>query len=383
MYVLMVVPSDFPNGDAGAVRDDAFAQIYKELGYEVKLVGKGKYGLSGEFNGTVFVSIYREITGIKGHVDRFLFDKKKYKQIISGWINQYGPPSVIHINHIPEETINYLISIANHYMIPIVHDSVEWYSACEFPYGKWDKAYILKDRLNRKIIRNPIKVYSISSYLDCHFKERGIRSVRIPVIMDVNNTKRGIINSSGKIKLIYAGSPATKDYLKEMVLGVEMLSEDNKARIEFNILGATEKQVILNTGLSKLSSCIKPYGRVSREEVSNKLNESDFAILLRPSEERYAQAGFPTKSVEAMSHGVAMLCNISSDLGMYLMDGVNAIIVNDHQPESLKSALERLLHLSRNQINEIKKQARLTAEHYFDYRLYIDDIKDFLELRRK
>ena len=36
MYVLMVVPSDFPNGDAGAVRDEAFALIYKELGYDVQ-----------------------------------------------------------------------------------------------------------------------------------------------------------------------------------------------------------------------------------------------------------------------------------------------------------------------------------------------------------
>ena len=48
MYVLMVVPSNFPNGDAGAVRDMAFAKIYQELGYEVYLIGAGKTGKKGQ-----------------------------------------------------------------------------------------------------------------------------------------------------------------------------------------------------------------------------------------------------------------------------------------------------------------------------------------------
>lgn len=41
------------------------------------------------------------------------------------------------------------------------------------------------------------------------------------------------------------------------------------------------------------------HGRVSREEVTQALSNSDFSILLRPSNERYTKAGFPTKSVDA------------------------------------------------------------------------------------
>ena len=64
MYVLMVVPSNFPNGDAGAVRDMAFAKIYQELGYEVDYIvfdlewNQGKLGKRANitvFTTTVFI----------------------------------------------------------------------------------------------------------------------------------------------------------------------------------------------------------------------------------------------------------------------------------------------------------------------------------------
>ncbi len=379
MYVLMVVPSDFPDGDAGAVRDDAFAHIYRELGYDVRLVGKSATSRYGQYNGTDYVSIYKDVPGIRGHFERFFFEHKEYENIIRAWIKEFGIPSVIHINSIPEKTISFLIHIAKENNIPIVHDSVEWYSACEFPHGKLDKAYILKDRLNRKIIRNPIRVYSISSFLDDHFKARGLKSCRIPVIMDVQNTVIGTADADDRVKLIYAGSPATKDYLKEMVLGVEMLSEVEKSKVLFNIYGATEEQIKSITGLSRVSACIVAHGRVPRSIVQEELLKSDFSVLLRPAEERYAKAGFPTKSVEAMSHGVAMLCNISSDLGLYLKDGENAIIVDGNTSEDLKKSVQKILSASRKQIDEIKRHARITADNNFDYRLWIRAVKQIIE----
>lgn len=379
MYVLMVVPSDFPNGDAGAVRDEAFALIYKELGYDVHLVGKSTKNKSGNYNGTDYVSIYKNTPCICGQLERFLFEHKDYQRVVDEWINQYGSPSVIHINSIPEKSIDYLITLADEYSIPIVHDSVEWYSACEFPKGKLDKAYILKDRLNRKVIREPVRVYSISSYLNDHFKGRGLKSCRIPVIMDVLGTTVGYETGSDKVKLIYAGNPATKDYLIEMVLGVEMLSEADKNKIEFNILGATDEQIKDITGLSELSSCLKAHGRVPRQTVQEELLKSDFSVLLRPADERYARAGFPTKSVEAMAHGVAMLCNLSSDLGMYLSDMKNSVIVEGYTSERFSAAVKKVLSLDRKQIDDIKRQARMTAEINFDYRLWKHTVKTLIE----
>ena len=379
MYVLMVVPSNFPNKDAGAVRDDAFAQIYRELGYEVRLVGKSTSSTEGKYNGTEYASIYKDISGIRGQFKRFLFEHKDYKVVVDKWMEEYGLPSVIHINSIPEKSIGYLIQIAEINNIPIVHDSVEWYSPCEFKLRKLDKAYILKERLNRKVIRKPVRVYAISKYLNNYYMNKGIKSIRIPVIMDVLNASNTKSSTTEHIRMIYAGNPGKKDYLCEMILGIEGLSEKEKENIEFNIFGANVEDIRELTGRDSISSCIHVHGRVPREIVQKQLLESDFSLLLRPSRERYAMAGFPTKSVEAMSHGVAMLCNLSSDLGMYLKNMDNAIIVNGCTTDEMTRAIRSVLMLNRYEIEKIKENARKTAEKYFDYRCWIEQVKLFLE----
>lgn len=377
MYVLMVVPSDFPDGDAGAVRDMAFAKIYQELGYEVFLIGAGRGEKAGIYQEVHYYSLYKEAKSLTDHFIKFVSATRAYMELVNGIIKNNGVPSVIHINSIPEAVIRKLIKIAERRTIPILHDSTEWYSPCEFTHGTLDKAYILKDRLNRRVIRQPIRVIGISSFLTEHFKGRGLKAVRIPVIMDVENTKTSI-NTDEKVKLIYAGSPAKKDYLKEIVLGVALLSEENQEKIELHILGANENQIKGLSGLQTLPNCIKAYGRVPREKVEEVMLQMDFSVLLRPSEERYTKAGFPTKSVEAMSHGVAMICNISSDLGMYLRDGENAIVVDGYDEKVFAETISRILKMSHKEINAIKAKARKTAEANFDYRLWIEKVNSLL-----
>ena len=377
MYVMMVVPSNFPNGDAGAVRDMAFAKIYQELGYEVYLIGAGRGEKEGVYQEVYYYSLYKEAKRITDHFIKFISATRDYMELVDSIIKNNGIPSVIHINSIPEAVIRNLIKIAERSNIPILHDSTEWYSPCEFAHGKLDKAYILKDRLNRNVIRQPIKVIGISSYLTEHFKSRGLKAVRIPVIMDVKTTKTSV-NEDKTLKLIYAGSPANKDYLKEIVLGVTLLSAEEQGRLELHILGANEDQIRNLTGFQILPNCIKTYGRVPREKVEEIMLQMDFSVLLRPSEERYTKAGFPTKSVEAMSHGVAMICNISSDLGMYLRDKENAIIVDGYDEKSFSKSLERVLSMSKPDINAIKHEARQLAIKEFDYRNWVDTVSEFI-----
>lgn len=369
MYVMMIVPSDFPNGDAGAVRDMAFAKIYQDLGYQIVLAGAGKSSREGFYQGVHYYSIYREAKSKMEHLQRFLTASKAYMKIIKKTMDEMGMPAIIHINSIPERLIDRLISLTKGEKTVIVHDSTEWYSPCEFPHGKLDKAYILKDRLNRIGIRKPIRVIGISSFLTEYFKGKGLAAVRVPAIMDVSSKKISE-NSTSIIKLVYAGSPANKDYLRDIVLGATSLSSQQQSRFELHIFGAEEKQICDMTTLQHLPECIKAYGRVPRETVEEKMIQMDFSVLLRPTDERYAKAGFPTKVVEAMSHGVAMICNISSDLEMYLRDGENAILVEGYDKRSFARSLERVLAMNRDEINELKANARSSAELHFDYHVW-------------
>ena len=108
------------------------------------------------------------------------------------------------------------------------------------------------------------------------------------------------------------------------------------------------------------------------------MEEADFALLIRDASLRYAKAGFPSKVVEALANATPMLCNLSSDLDEYLVDGYNAILAKDHTPEELAVALRRALLLSPQEKNQMSVQALKTAKDRFDYHEYVDELCGFI-----
>lgn len=57
------------------------------------------------------------------------------------------------------------------------------------------------------------------------------------------------------------------------------------------------------------------------------------ATILKGVAQRYAQAGFPTKLVESFSLGVPILTNLTSDIGQYVRDSLDGVILGDCPPE--------------------------------------------------
>ena len=378
MYVLMITPNKFPEGDAGAVRDGYFAKIYQELGYEIIHIGMNPKSQNGEWNTVKFYSLYEKNNGLinklknnRSYGDRLNKTFDKIKRI-------YGNPSIIHIYDIPEKGILWAVKKAKELNIPIVHDSVEWYSASQFSLGYLSYPYILKNRTNKKLIKKPISVIAISTYLEKYFESKGLSTIRVPVIMDSNDYHAKVRIDDGRIHVVYAGSPYKKDYLAECIDAFSNLPPDTQKRFDFHIFGVDRDFVEIKCN-GTISESITVHGRVPREEVIQYLENSDFSILLRPENERYTKAGFPTKVVEAMMNGCAMICNLTSDLGMYLKDGENAVIVEECSAEAMGKALAKVAKMNNNQLKSIKENARHTAENCFDYRKFKEEIKTFID----
>ena len=100
--------------------------------------------------------------------------------------------------------------------------------------------------------------------------------------------------------------------------------------------------------------------------------------MFRDNSLRYARAGFPTKIVESLSSGTPPICNLSSDLGLYLEDGKNAFFAAGFAPEDIKEALEKALATSSEERAEMRAAARKTAEEQFDYRHYVNALADLV-----
>ena len=379
--LLIVTYYRYPGGDAGSVRQHAFAKLYQELGYDVTVVGMGactNFQLKNN-DGVPYVSLRGAQNNLLAKVKNYLFFKSRLKC----FLKSYGDCEYIQVVDAPVNALFYLKKYARKHNIRLIHDSVEWYSPEQFKNGKFSLPYILKDKCNTKWIDKQFSVIAISTFLEAHFKSRGINTVRIPVIMDVSAMPCEKRTDKDKTVFLYAGSPGKKDYLAEIIKGFTLLSQELLTRAELQLLGISKEQLTTLCGveesiIDRFGKTLVCLGRVPREEVLNRLAAADFTVLLRSETQRYAKAGFPTKVVESLSTATPVITNITSDLGMYLKDGYNSIIAEDCSPAAFSKALDKAISLSSEEKKLMYTNARKTSEDYFDYRLYNQKISGLL-----
>lgn len=384
--IVIITGDEYPNESAGAVRTHSFAKIFSALGYVPHVIGMG--GATSfqwsEYDHVSYCSLrYTSKKLLSRLLGRLLFGYN-----LKNVLKHCAASDIAGIMWVSggKNALRYVKRFSRRYSIPLYYDCVEWYSPSEFLLGKFSPEYRENNRINTRLIDQNFRVFSISSYLDEHFKSRQISTVRIPVILDVQHipfreTRNDAVSNPGKIRMIYAGSPGRKDRLREMVKAIGMLSPENREKIEFHIVGITldgYEKIYGERPQSELLRSVFFDGRQSRSTVLQMVADSDFAFLLRPANERYAMAGFPTKVAESLSLGTPMLCNLSSDLSIYLENGVNSVLIEDCTVEACSHALNYILALRRDQIDQMRISARKTAEGNFDWRNYTSVVGNLL-----
>ena len=375
---VIVTENSYPEGDAGAVRQHAFAKMLTEIGYDVLVIGYGTPTdqIINTFDGIKYIS-FREQTSssLKRLSNRILFGNKVYKYIMS---NYESLDAVVAIDLMPD-AFRKMVRLKKKFGCVLIHDSVEWYSPEEFKLGKLDFAFMRKEFTNTRAINRKWNVVAISTYLEQHFQGRTNRVARIPVVMDIDNIQyRTNVNDEEKIVFSYAGGPGKKDFLKEIIEGFANLTKEELARLELNIIGVNKEQLINvcevdEKAIIALGDSLKIHGRVNRDVAIKQIKNSDYSLLIRNENLRYAKAGFPTKIVESLACGTPPLCNYSSDLNLYLSDRENSIIVNGHTAKDVSEAVSRALVISNKSEREsMRKNARHLALTCFDYSVYKD-----------
>ena len=196
----------------------------------------------------------------------------------------------------------------------------------ERPFYYFDMHYLFP-RIKNKIL--------ISSYLYRSFRQS--HNIIVPATCDSSENKwhggnEAALKRAGAydgITLLYAGTPDLKDAIHYVIGAVNRLADEGK-RIRFLVLGC-EREGYINRFQEMLPRCelndnIKFLGRVSQDEVPSYYSLADFMVLLR-EQTRKSNAGFPTKFSESFTSGTPVIANITSDLGLYLIDGMTGIVV--------------------------------------------------------
>lgn len=384
MEAIIVTGDKYPCEDAGAIRQHAIAKILQCIGYKVIVIGYGTPtdGKILEYDGVEFLSYRVNTTNVIAKVfNRLIFGHKALSFIKSRKTNV----DIILVVDILPVAFKRIERYSMRKNIKILHDSVEWYSPEEFSKGRYDIEYQIKNLVNTRIIKNNWRVIAISNYLEEHFKKVCKKVIKVPVVMDIDKIEYRVdlIKQEKKI-FSYVGGPGKKDYLKEIIEGFLMLEEEYLSQLELHIVGVNYEQLVYVCDLDKerlkeSRKFLVAHGRLPHVEAVKWVRDSDFTLLLRDETLRYAKAGFPTKVVESLSYGTPMICNLSSDLSDYLYDMQNSVLIKGHNPKDVKEAIQRALYINEMDYIKMRKNARKSAEKFFDYKIYCDRVKELLD----
>lgn len=375
--IVIITSGHFPEGDAGAVRLLYMAKAMVDSGFDVTVLCRSKYQ-KGEIDGIKYVS-FREKRGdiISKAIALLKFPSKAVK-----YLKSQERIDCVYFYNAPVSILEYCKRELKPKGVALIFDCVEWYSPEQFKNGEKNRVYRMKNHIITEVVDSSFSVIAISRYLENYFAEKGIRVMRVPILCD---TAFSLVQKKcgEKLTLFYAGLPQSKDLVGNVLEGALLLSPEERSHLRIVLVGSEREHLISRCGIPSetLDACsdfLELYGRKPREDVLHMMESADFVMLIRDASLRYAKAGFPSKIVESLANATPVFCNISSDLGEYLCNGENALIVKSHKREDIAEAIRRGIALTAEQKQEMSRKALLLARERFDYHSYVVQIKDFL-----
>ena len=384
MNIVILSTAPFPDGNASSTYILNVCRTMVACGHDVTVVGcrrtiKTEHPLNGEYEGIKYVNF-----DATAHNKLVMYVYNLYFEVYAKHIlRKLKKPDVVFLYGGIESTARAVKKHCSRRGIKFGGFNCEWYTEeCFSP--DVSKRHIRGTLgLIPYVAKNSDAGILISSLLTNYFKEQGTHSVMIPNIVDLTDKKWNVkkdVDEPNKLKIAYAGVPGVgKDELGTVVKAIGEMPEELKTKTELHVYGPDEKGLLsyLKTqGVQEIPTYVVCHGRQKQDEIPAKLNECHFTVLVRKPTRR-ANAGFSTKMVESLAAGIPFIANITGDIGTYLKDGENGIVVADESVEACRDALVRAWNLL-DKNPEMRKAAYKTAENNFDYRIYIDAMRDFL-----
>ncbi|MGY3055223.1 glycosyltransferase involved in cell wall biosynthesis [Pedobacter sp. UYEF25] len=382
---------ELPDKNAAAQRVIANAKLLRALGYDVVFDGLSKERASDQisqnpvpvFGFDSFAQQYpKGFTSWLGYVLEF----NRYVQLIK----KYPDTKAIICYNLPSGSIWRLLNYCKKNSIQLISDCTEWYAAPK--QGNIVKRLAKKLDINLRMNTLQPKldgIIAISDFLTDFYQKRGVRTIKVPPLVDVKDEKwinAQLDNWNVPIELLYAGSPFsfsdTSNVKDRLDLILEALIELSSEGLDFRfqVIGVSKEDVVtffpnLSTGISALADKVKFHGKLPHQEAVNLLKKCDYSIFLR-DKNIVTQAGFPTKFVESISCGIPVLTNKNSNVEDYLIAGENGYWVDMSDGNQIKESLKKALTVSEDQLIKMKQFCH--QSHTFDYRKYLQLFEDFL-----
>ena len=388
MRVVYIGSFRLPNYDAAAARVINIARALREAGHEVNFISWGGEERKEDccedgiyrIDGFPYM-VTNELSLPKMSTIEKLRNKLRRGDTTKRLLLEWPKPvdAIITYNNC---LCRWLIPFCNKRGIKLINDITEWYAYNELKPTDW-LGYAYDMYCRQKRVKNKIV---ISSYLDSFYDNT--HNIIVPASCDASDVKwhenldyaNSLVKTFSGITLIYAGNPAKKDLVHNAINAVQRLASEG-ASIRFLILGTT-RDLYLSRYASflhtkNLHDNIVFLGRVCQDVIPSFYHQADFMVLLR-NQTRKSNAGFPTKFTESFTCGTPVIANLTSDLGMYLKNGVTGFVVDDPTEESMYRVLQnKVLTLNKEVIGTMKENVFEVSKR-LDYHAYVESLRVFM-----
>ena len=383
MKLLCIVDSYFPFGAAISGRVNSFCEMFSKMGYLVHVVAQYTKKQDIEVGKIYSINDYTyQIASVRepSFIDTYVSDKSFKKIIVDCLVKNdydivFSLSCSMYFSMIRRLTLNK--------RIPYFIEQCEWQDISNYRFGQLDPRYKRIVYLRSKGYKQADGIIAISKLLELHYKKQGIRTIRIPTILDVKSINPKLtMPVETKISIVYTGNPGkSKEFLKPIIECLSM-NPHIREKIDFHIYGPNKKTVIDNIGqdelLERAGESVVIHGYVPQEKIKDIIADAHFQIFVRPKR-RSSDAGFPTKLGESMTVGTPVITNETGDICDYLRDGINGFLLHGNETQDVKFAMERIISLNPSDYYQLRINARKTAERWFDYRNYMNDIKTLFD----
>ena len=394
MKIVYVGDFQFPDGDAASARVLGIGKALRASGYEVVFAGSGRSGRPQDLqaDGSFAYQSFPYFPQAEGRPQSSNLLRRAAVYLGGGrrtvefleTLDSRGIAAVF-VYQSYATTMMRVHRFCARRGIPVVADVTEWHTPAQLPNGRFGLPYWDSEFRLRVLIPRYIKhVVCISSYLGAYFRGKGCHTIEVPPLIDLAedkwHTTRAPSDSTQPLALIYAGTPGKKDLIGNVVRAVCALRRRGR-QVVLHCAGPTAGDIAaIDAGAGALVAdnpdAFVFHGRVPQQSVPALLGKADFSVFVRPRA-RYAQAGFPTKLVESLAASVPVITNDTGDIGRFVSDGCEGIVLADPSVQTVVDGIERLFAEGRQRWSGMGALAQGRAMRSFDYQAHSQRIREF------
>lgn len=335
-----------PDKSAGAQRALSLSKSFRDLGYNVILVGMEERKNYDIEKSKILCEGFEAYSVPKPNSIRqwvhHTISISEYKLLIEK-IGIYRIKAIVTMEY---EAIALwkLERYCSKHGIALIADAEEWYEHSRLPFpmniGKdvdtfLRMRYVYPFRINNMI--------SISRFFEKHYQQKIANIVYVPGTIDPAQdkwNKLGEYRTNKIFTISYAGHPGLefeKERLDLLIRAVNELNTEGKYCC-LKIAGLNKTFIEERLSDVDLSENIHFLGMIPHVECLKMIHDSDFSAIVR-EKKRVTSAGFPTKFSESFGCGTPVIATDSSNLAEYIVDYKNGIMCKCCSTEAIKQSI--------------------------------------------